>query len=105
MAETRRISGTLSSNTNSAQFFFTGRVALSGFYLHLSGTFGGGTVNVQFQGADGTWRNLTGVSKSAAADNFIFVPNETNYRLNLSGATSPSIYYQISADGPSGFRT
>jgi hypothetical protein len=105
MPDIGKLNGTLSANGNSSQFFFTGRSdSLNGFYIHLSGTFGGGTINVQFQGADGTWRSLSGVSQTAAADKFIMVPNEKNYRLNLSGATGATIYYELSADGAGSFR-
>lgn len=105
MPDQQRIISTLSANGNSTQFFFTNsRDALSGIFLHLSGTFGSGTVKLQFQGNDGTWRDVTTVSYTAATDKYITLPAERNYRLNLSGATSPSIYFEIAADGAGNLR-
>lgn len=74
-------------------------VPASGSYtLHLSGTFGGGTVQVQFQDKSGVWHNYNSTDysfTSATVDMRINEVQPTPVRLNLTGATSPSIFYRF----------
>jgi hypothetical protein len=78
---------TLSADGNSSSVAVAHKV-----HVHLSGTFGGGTAKVQFQGEDGTWRDIAGASYTAAADEIIELGrSQYNIRVNLASATGPSL--------------
>lgn len=78
---------TLSADGNSSSVAASGKV-----HVHLSGTFGSGTAKVQFQGPDGTWRDIAGAAYTAAADEIIELgKSQYNIRVNLASATNPSL--------------
>lgn len=74
-------------------------VLASGSYtLHLEGTFGGGTVQIQFQDKSGVWHDYNTTDYSFTAPIVDIRMNEvqpTPVRLNVTGATSPSIFYRF----------
>ena len=66
------------------------------FTVHASGTFDSGSLSIQFYGKDGNWKDFEGGPyTSGPIDKLIQLPNERQVRVNLSGATSPSLYYEI----------
>lgn len=85
-------SGTFTANGNlQGQNIFVPGPA----YIQIKGTWGGGTVVVQVKGADGTWRDITNTSTTADADLFLDFTSETYISLTLTGATTPSIYWEV----------
>lgn len=92
------VSGTFEANGNSMGHSVDANIdVMSGFFMHADGTFGGGTVKAQFKAHDGTWRDLANTAVTANASKRVLVPNGSEVRLNLSGATSPNLYYQLSS--------
>lgn len=79
---------TLSANGSSSEAAVVGPT-----HVHVSGTWGGGTVVVQRKDADGTWHDIVTASYTADVDKLINFPiNAQNIlRCTLSGATSPSL--------------
>lgn len=67
--------------------------------VHCSGTFGGGTLQLQFRANNSTWKDLSNAAFTGNADKVITLPGNTEIRAVLSGATSPSIFYQYSTNG------
>lgn len=65
------------------------------FLFHVSGDFGSGTLNVEFLAADGTWKGITRGSFAAPDDTEIMLKPATKLRIVLTGATAPSLYYQV----------
>jgi len=100
----RTKSGTLTANgSSSIHVVATNQEVLNGAFLHLDGTFGGGTVQVEFYGADDTWHDLAEGSFTSTASEQLIIANGIKIRLTLSGATSPSLYYQISDMANAGY--
>ena len=92
------VSGTFTADGTSDTHVVDSKIdVVGGFFMHVAGTFGGGTVKAQFLADDGSWRDLANTSVTVASDKQIIVPNGFEVRLNLSGATSPSLYYQLSS--------
>ena len=97
-------SGNMSSNANypdDGGYVTVQKPGNANAQLHLSGDFGGGTVQVQFL-ADGSttigssgWLDINGGAYTAADDDVINLPNSRTIRLNLTGATSPDIDYDL----------
>lgn len=56
-------------------------------FLTIYGTFGGATVILQYQAADGNWYTTGDVSITDSCAYFIEISVNVAYRLNLSGAT------------------
>jgi hypothetical protein len=72
------------------------KVVLERPHVHLSGTFGGGTVVVQAQlGPNNSWVALTGGVFTAADDFVLDAQRPIAIRLSLSGATTPNIVYAL----------
>ena len=96
MAE-KRINGSLPTNGNSAIFFSSG----DPLFVSCLGTFGGGTFAVQYRNDAGTWATFNaGVVPALTAPGEILVgdfPANLPLRLNMSGATSPSVTFQAQA--------
>lgn len=71
-------------------------------WIHLDGTFGGGTVAVNIRDDSGNWKPFrvsgTALTYTAAADDFIDFPGEVAIRLALSGSTGASIYAQLRSE-------
>ena len=65
-------------------------------HVHLSGTFGGGTVQVYFEAEDGVgYLAISDASFTAAADKWIQMKPGTKVKCTLSGATSPNLTYSL----------
>lgn len=93
---TASVSGTFSANGDSASLRVLGS---HGFFVWLggAGTFGSGTITADFYSALGAWESLAAVQATAIGEYQVKVPDDTLVRLSLSGATTPSIAYQISS--------
>ena len=70
--------------------------------LHLSGTFGGGTVQIYKKAqspttgpSDDGWLPITGGAYTEADDDIINASGKRTYKGVLSGATSPDIDWDI----------
>ena len=81
--------GTLTTNTT------TSEVELTRPHIHLSGTFGGGTLALQFEDDNGTWRSIANGAFTTATDVILDFRRPVNIRGSLSGATTPSLVYVI----------
>lgn len=67
-------------------------------FLHLNGTFGGGTVTVSFRGygSTGAWLPINdGGTFTADADKQLWFPRKTTVKVTLSGATTPTINWSL----------
>lgn len=84
-------SGTLSADGNGDAV----DVSTNGV-LTVGGTFGSGTVTLQVRGDNGTWYSTSNTYTAADSVNLEFLRPAT-VRVNLSGATSPSLYWEIKA--------
>lgn len=82
--------GTLSSDGQTPTFRSSKHV-----HFHAEGTFGGGTLTVQFLDEAGTWRSITNAAFTSAADKVIDCPYAMDLRGNLSGSAGPSIFYSF----------
>ena len=94
----KSVRGTFSANGNSSEC----NVAKGAIcFIGGSGgsTFGGGTVTVQFQGADGEWYSSQQTCTTANVLK-VEVPVPCNVRLNLASSTSPDLDYVIQSDVP-----
>lgn len=92
MNKLKSVTGTFSGNGNSAEINIK-----SGGIVHVGGTFGSGTVTVQFEGPDGSWYSSQQTATSANVLR-IDTPVPCNVRLNLASSTSPSLNYAIQSD-------
>lgn len=68
--------------------------------IYLSGTFGGGTVTPTIRCKDGTYRSMYDslggiVAYTGSADAYFDIPERAGILLTLTGATNPTIYWQI----------
>lgn len=84
--------GTLAANGDTATVVVNGPV-----HLHLSGTFGGGTVTMNFMDAGGNWRAISEGGFTAACDKEIAFPTGTGRSIKgtLAGATTPSLVWSF----------
>lgn len=64
--------------------------------LFAQGTFGSGTIKVQFSLDNSTWTDLTGISLSAAGAKAIDI-GPCLLKVNLNGSTDASITIRIAA--------
>lgn len=96
-----RLFNNLAANGNSPTFnpkLEVEEVGLS-MELFVTGTFGAGTVQLQQSPDGGTnWFNV-GAAITAAGRYVVTVYSQTPLRLNLSGATAPSLNAWISNSG------
>lgn len=81
--------GTLSANGDTNEH--TGEK----IHVHLSGTFGSGTLTLYFKDENGNWKAIANGALTAAADKILNFPFPTIVKGTLSGATAPSLYYNI----------
>ena len=66
------------------------------YILAAQGTFGGGTVDVEWSADAGTtWSKLTSTPLTSNGYQILYVINELLYRITIDGATSPSLYVQF----------
>lgn len=70
------------------------------FYLHLSGNFGTGTAQLEFQDDEGVTRQITGGDFTAAVDKIVDMGHNVNVRVTLSGATTPALIWFIKTTVP-----
>ena len=84
------VSGTLTTNTQGAAVEVSGT-----FHFHAQGTFGSGTIVVQYLASDGTWRPIPSTALSVDGDKLITLTQPAKVRVSLSGATTPSIFWEI----------
>jgi len=94
------VSGTFTVDGNSDEITFKhSRDASPGIYVHFDtnggGTFGGGTIQLQFKNSDGVFKDFAGAAYTDDTDKLVSVPRNTTIRAVLSGSTSPSIYWQL----------
>lgn len=81
-------SGTLTADGNTTPEDHNGYV-----WVHASGTFGGGTLALQYLGADGTYRDVATLTANGQITHEFAGPGKV--RLNLTGSTTPSIFYEV----------
>ena len=89
-------SGSITTNSSTAAV----SLGVAGqYYAGVSGTFGSGTINVELSDNGGTtWIALGSPAIFTSAGWVAFqAPLNSQVRLTLTGATSPSITYFISA--------
>jgi hypothetical protein len=84
--------GTLSADGDTNEHTVHGG---DGAWGHYSGSFGGGTLTVYFKGLDQNWHAISGSDKTSADDFQIEVPHGTIIKGTLTGATSPTVYWQF----------
>jgi len=58
--------------------------------VHLTGSFGGGTLTLQGN-SSGTFEDLVGTAQTAAADFIFDSVGEGTFQFDLAGATTPDI--------------
>ena len=69
-------------------------------HLHLSGNFGGGTATLEFKDSSDTARAIANGAFSTATDKLVSLGFNTEVRVTLSGATSPSLIVEILSHAP-----
>lgn len=65
--------------------------------VHFSGTFGGGTVQIEFKDEDGDTQSYAGEAYTSSTTKVLDIPERVSLKMRgtLSGATSPSIDWTI----------
>ena len=79
--------GTLTTNTTSAEY------TNSKPAIHCAGTWGGGTVSVQVEDDNGTFRTLSEGTFTSDFSIVLDFRRSVTIRLSLAGATNPSLVY------------
>lgn len=72
----------------------------SGVFMQLDavgGSWGGGTVILQYFAQDGVWRELFGNSYTSDSSEKVSVPNGVRVRPKMSGSTAPDLFYQLTS--------
>lgn len=70
------------------------------FHLHLSGDFGGGTIQLEYRNKDAAVRSIANGSFTAAVDKLVSTGFNTDVRVTLSGASSPDLAYDLLSHAP-----
>lgn len=83
-------SGTFSGNGTGPSFKVGGEV-----HLHVNGTWSSGTFSLQYLASDGNWRTIVNTELTADADKEIRFKSPLFVRPVLSGAGSPSLFWEI----------
>lgn len=91
------VSGTFSADGASSELFVEPHIAATGVFVVINGTFGSGTAALQLLCADDTWRDIQTWTANAATR--VTIPTNSYTRLNLTGSTTPNIFYQLSETG------
>lgn len=65
------------------------------FEIHGSGTFGGGTVQLERRQLDKTFLPVIGADYTAAFDDVVTADVNGVYRFAMSGSTSPDVVIEI----------
>lgn len=84
------VAGTLTVNGVS------GIVNLAQPFFRVSGTFGAGTATVQYKDPLGSWVALSSAAYTTASQLQSTYPRARQYRIVLTGSTSPSLVWEIS---------
>lgn len=63
--------------------------------IKLAGDFGGGTVQIQREDGDGTWRDIEGAAFDANADAVIDFFHGSRIKGVLAGSTDPDVYWEF----------
>lgn len=84
------VCGTLTTNGTS------GVVNLVQPFFRVSGTFGSGTATVQYKDPLGNWVALSSAAYTTASQLQSTYPRARQYRIVLTGSTSPSLAWEIS---------
>ena len=84
---------TFTADGNSPEY----RVHGGELHVHASGTFGGGTVKIQFMADNGVYKDVAGAAWTTAADELIDFGTNQSYtvRAVLTGATGPSLFINL----------
>lgn len=94
---------TLAANADGSTTVFglysNSRLSQVQYLFHASGSFGGGTLTIQFLAADDTWKSISNASFTSSTDNLVLLPPSTRIRVVLTGATAPDLYYQFDVLG------
>lgn len=90
-----RRSGTLSANGDSFTYVAPRQAGYCGVRLTIGGTWGGGTMTLYERGEDGTWRAVTDGAWTANTMKEFAPVFGASYKLTLTGATAPSLYYEF----------
>ncbi|MDX1497052.1 MAG: hypothetical protein R3352_05825 [Salinisphaeraceae bacterium] len=83
-------SGTFTADGNSGTLKAAGPV-----HFHVDGNFGSGQASLEYLAADGSWRTVANTAVTADADKEVRFKNPVKVRVALSGATSPSLYWEL----------
>lgn len=84
---------TLSANGDTKTFRINGPV-----YVHMSGTFGSGTITWKINDGDGNYKDMANGAFTAAADKRFNFAGPVVMKGTLAGATGPSLFYGVSGD-------
>ena len=89
---TDQLTGTLSADGNSATLAWIG----GNGYFTAQGTFGSGTIKLQFSTDGSTWSDVGSQTSLTASGGGMFenLP-KCSLRVNLAGATAPTILYEV----------
>ncbi len=64
--------------------------------MSVTGTFGGGTAQLQFSADDGvSWENLADGTGTAVFTKEVVAPRGGLFRVDLTGATAPSVFLRV----------
>ena len=88
--------GTLTAVGDTSEFQVSG-----GLHVHVSGTFGGGSIKLQAKGPDTLWHDIADAVWTAAADQAVFFPDKsvTQVRLSLTGGAGHALYWWLQGGG------
>lgn len=87
-----RISSNFSADGSSSVFVVEG----DSFYVHASGDFGGGLIEIEVLLGDGsTWQALEWHTYATDFSKRVELGDGMKARLTLSGSTSPDVDYEI----------
>lgn len=92
------LSGTLTADGDTEEFVYKApSYRAEGVHFHASptATFGGGTLQLSFKGADGNFHDIDNGSFTAATDSDVLIPSNTTLKGTLTGSTTPVIYWQF----------
>lgn len=84
----------MSSGTLTVDGSTTAESVNSYIWVHADGTFGGGSLALQYLSADGTYRTI-GTPLTANGEIIATLPQSASIKLTLTGATLPSIFYEV----------
>lgn len=97
----KRLHQNLSTDGNGSTFTMVAKDErdLGHLIVHASGTFGGGTVQLHFLSNNNVWRDTGAVAMTSAGWVEVVLIPDTDYRIVLTGSTSPTLFYEVGANG------